>query len=323
MVFVAAIIAVAIVAQFPSLLRTSTAPMITPAAENTTTAAHTSTNLSDISPRSANQRWLNLSTRVYLIAISGAALIGAVGILASFFIYFYSARVGEEQAAATLRLQTTGDLARAEAATANERTKALEAHTAELQQKTAGAQAEAAQANARAETARTEQARLTVELEQEHVERLRFQAQFAWRIIYPAQAMQLIETLSASPGAVNIEFFAGDAEATFLALQLERIFIAAKWKVGLSSKSYGSAVFFGVFVPPSDEAERNEVLAALRAAGIEPSVAQLPSSSFGFVAPHLPGPVIGIGSKPFPGIEELGKILEGFLPPADKPLGPK
>ena len=239
---------------------------------------------------------IELTNTIYTYAYL-ALIIGAIMTTAATMSLFWSSAIRDKFADTQLQIAKT------EAAKANERAGALESQTAGLQK-------QAAEADARAEASREEQARLAIDLEREKIERLKFQGQFAWRILQPNEIRLMYNVLAASPGNVNIAFFSGDPESTFLALQLERIFIAAHWKVSLSATSYGMAVFFGVWLPPSDAPGRDIVLQAFRAIGFEPPQLELPPANMAYATPPLDGPTIGVAPKPIPGADALGKVFE-------------
>ena len=121
------------------------------------------------------------------------------------------------------------------------------------------ARTEAIEATASAERARAEQKRLQVELEHERVERLRFEREFAWRTLSSTQENSLVQDLSVAPSAINVEFVSNDPEVTFLAIQFQRIFKAAGWKVEAVANTYAGSVFFGIFVSPTPHSEQPTV----------------------------------------------------------------
>lgn len=151
------------------------------------------------------------------------------------------------------------------------------------------ARTEAIEATASAERARAEQKRLQVELEHERVERLRFEREFAWRTLSSTQENSLVQDLSVAPSAINVEFVSNDPEVTFLAIQFQRIFKAAGWKVEAVANTYAGSVFFGIFVPdPRDKTSvgaTQTVREALRRAGIS------------FVTDKPPMPIMGFGGN--------------------------
>ncbi|HEX2942179.1 MAG TPA: hypothetical protein VHO91_14115, partial [Rhodopila sp.] len=152
---------------------------------------------------------------------------------------------------------------------------------------------------AEAEQARVEQARLKLALEQEQVERLKFQGQFAWRTLSPEQRTTLVRLLSEQKGAVQIEFVSTDPEATFVAIQFEHVFRAAGWKIGFSANTYAGAVMLGVIVPDTPSNSTEVIRRALENVQIGFQTQQPPAQTMGFSSPSSSEAArLVIGSKP-------------------------
>lgn len=148
----------------------------------------------------------------------------------------------------------------------------------EVGERTAGLEAEAA--NARLET-----------------ERLK--AQFAWRTISPEATKALEVELAAHPGAVNVEYVAGDPEANNLAIQIANIFGTAKWQVGMMGQTFAGTAIFGLWVPDPPAKDTNVIRAAFTKYGLGFSPAAMPGtgSLMGYGGSVPGGATIFIGSK--------------------------
>ena len=246
---------------------------------------------------------------IFRWATVSALIFGGVGILSA----FVSAWIGYEITDATQKeanqkiaeAHALSDLAKAEVAQA-------QVEIAKSNERIAILQTNTETAIANAENARAEQARLNVALNREQIERLRFQAQFAWRVIPAEAAAKMIEKLSAAPSSIEITFIASDPEATFFAQQLIRIFSLAKWNLSQRAGTYPGIVMFGVFAPGPDTAETRSVRDALLLAGIIPSTQEPPSFSMGSVSSNFsgtPAASITIGSKATP---EMAGLIDSF-----------
>jgi hypothetical protein len=273
-------------------------------------------------PAETVQAWSNAA---YIIAIAIAAVL-------TFLIYQSSALVvsdkerqleryksdAQQQVAAA---QTEAELAKSNAALANERAAQLELRAAELEKETAdvkartvGLQNETEAAKASAEQARAEQERLKIDLTREQMARLDFESQFAWRTIPANVHDKLIALLAIKPGTMQIGFVAADPESTFLALQLQQIFSAAKWQTSLSANTYPGQILVGIFVPDTGDAETEQARAALKSVGILFSTGNAPAQAMSFGSTDSSKPLIVVGSKPTPTILNLIQSMNARPP---------
>lgn len=273
-------------------------------------------------PAETVQAWSNAA---YIIAIAIAAVL-------TFLIYQSSALVVADKERQLERYksdaqtqvagaQREAEIAKSGAAQANERAAQLELRAAELEKETAdvkartvGLQRETEAAKAAAEQARAEQERLKIGLTREQIARLQFESQFAWRTLAPEIRQKMVSALAINPGTMQIGFVSADPESTFLALQLQQIFLAAKWQTSLSANTYPGQIFVGIFVPNSGNAGTDQVRNALTSVGILFSTGDPPlqSMSFGSIDPSQPS--IVVGSKPTPAIVELIQSMNAQHP---------
>ncbi len=206
-----------------------------------------------------------------------ALILGAIITAISTMSLFWASGVRDKFA----DLQITA--AQDDAAHAIERTKDLELQTAQ---------------------AVKEQTRLQIELEKEQVGRLKFEAQFAWRVIDDPQKQILINTLATLPGTVNISFLNSDPESTFFASQLSNIFSSARWHVNMSAGVYPGSVILGVFIAgsPGTNDETQIVESAFSTIGLSFSNQAVapPPMSFGTLLPNAVN--IVVGGKPIPDV---------------------
>lgn len=249
------------------------AAMSTATAEAATTKLQPTTNASDgpDDPPSESQRRLDVSNRMYLIGASGAVAFGALGLIASFFIYLYSGRVSVEGRKEVERLRT-----------------------------------QAVAAVAQAESAKADQARLALDLEREKVARAQFEAEFSWRIIPPGQKTALTQALKQSSHIVAIEFPSGDQEATFFALQLIPVFEGAGWKVVPRSVP-SPQLSWGILVPGPENAAVKALREALTSANLSFGTddVAVPGMFMGEQNPATPDCRLVVGTKMTAALQKL------------------
>jgi hypothetical protein len=93
----------------------NTATMKVTAPDKATTEAQATTNQN---VGGDDQQRLDFWNRLYLAGAAGAAAFGALGLIASLFMYYYSGRVSREQNAVIRELRTASDVAKGEVARA-------------------------------------------------------------------------------------------------------------------------------------------------------------------------------------------------------------
>jgi hypothetical protein len=153
---------------------------------------------------------------------------------------------------------------------ADERMVQNEKETAKANAEAEKAKADIAQANAQIAQAQNSAAQAQLATEQ-------FKAQLAWRVIPPPAQTLLALKLSQSPAAIHLTYVAGDPECIFLAIQFEKVFMEARWRISTTSIQSMTSVFFGISIP-DDSANMGSVTnirAAFTAAGI-PFITQPP-----------------------------------------------
>jgi hypothetical protein len=102
-------------------------------------------------------------------------------------------------------------------------------------------------------------------------------ASLAWRLLNLPTAKVLIDALTLHPGSVRIDFVENDPETTFLAIQLQKIFVDSKWTCDARGAQFSGTVAFGIFIPNnSTTASVDCVRSAFTAAHIPFSNADAP-----------------------------------------------
>jgi hypothetical protein len=253
---------------------------------------------------------IEIANRVYTGAYVALVLGAALTAIATMSLVWASALRDKyaDQQVQTARSDAakdteSADVARAAAALAIERGKALEVA---------------------AEQARVEQGRLKVALEHEQVERLRFQSEFAWRALTADQRQRLLSILSASPNPVHLEFVANDPEVMSFAIQFQKLFRQAGWTVSFSANTYPGAILVGIIVPNSTGSATEVLRSSLTKAGIGFQIAEPPQQSVAYGQPAPTGVVarLVIGVKPTPVIlDALGAASAPGTSGAEPPTG--
>lgn len=156
------------------------------------------------------------------------------------------------------------------------------------------AKADAAKANERAAELEREAAK-----SREEAERLKGVVQ--WRAIPATNASELERLLAAKPGAVNLRWTDGDPEALFVAIQFSQIFSKAGWQVAPGSLKPLGQLFFGIVLLDSSGAAADELRDALTKAGIPVGTGNIQGGSASFGVATINGaPTLLIGSRPPP-----------------------
>jgi hypothetical protein len=99
--------------------QTTIAAMSTAKADAAINKLHTTMSASDgDDPSTSDQRRLDMANRTYLVGAVGAVAFGALGMMVSLFIYYYSGKVSEAQSATIRQLRTASKVAAADLARA-------------------------------------------------------------------------------------------------------------------------------------------------------------------------------------------------------------
>jgi len=132
----------------------------------------------------------------------------------------------------------------------------LHLETAKVQERAAQLEKEAAQA--RADTERLKQL-------------------VQWRTIDAAAFGRLIAGLSGPKGTVKLAYQAADPEALALSIQISKAFEqSGGWTLSPESRTYPSALYFGLFIPGPENDLVNELRNAFTAANIPFSTQEIP-----------------------------------------------
>jgi hypothetical protein len=123
-----------------------------------------------------------------------------------------------------------------------------------------------------------------------------------WRTLSPENAAELLKSLSAHPGSVNLRYTSGDPESLFFAIQLSKTLHEANWQVAPGSEN-SNLITFGVSLPGASSPDMDALRGAFSAAKI-PFATETPpntGSSVGFNIATIAGaPTLMVGSKPPP-----------------------
>jgi len=111
-------------------------------------------------------------------------------------------------------------------------------------------------------------AKLEKEAQEAHLETERLKQTMAWRAIDQITAQKIITTLSKAPHKALIAYTANDPEASFLAVQLSRIFELAHWTTFVQSRTYPGSMIFGITILPSENSATKLVQETLSEAKI-------------------------------------------------------
>jgi hypothetical protein len=176
-----------------------------------------------------------------------------------------------------------------------------------------------ADANAAGETAKAEAAEANKKAEAERLERLKLEAQFAWRRIDDARQAEMVSELSRNPQSVFVIWITGDPEAMLLAWQLIAIFQKSHWRAGGEGRQYPDSIITNVVVMGGPSASL--VSALLARAGLSPGPGPLPAFT-GMIVPHETGVteananvVILVGSRLRPADAAVMEAVKGQLRP--------
>lgn len=218
-----------------------------------------------IMPPSSDEIALNRANAAYLIAICLAAVFGAAGIGATFFVISYSNRVSAAQGRQVQQLQRDRDVARAEAARAD-------ARIAE-----ANAQAEAARKIAAEAQAATASAVLATE---------ELRKQTTGRTMPDDQINEISNALRGSGIHLQIECPFGDAEAAIYAAQVNIMLNANGVDVGKVNLRY-DGMFFGIAVLGPDDAYTQAIRKSFEDRGTKVRYTDAPTYSL-YIGNRLP-----------------------------------
>lgn len=148
----------------------------------------------------------------------------------------------------------------------------------------------AAQANERA-------AALEVEAEQARLAQEQLKARLAWRTLSAQQRDTLRNSIINTTGSVRIAYITNDPEATFLAIQLSRVFEGTNWRVEAESRTYADRVLFGIQIPGPANPQVQALRQAFRNAGITFSTEDVPLPIMAMAGGDETDALIMIGSK--------------------------
>jgi hypothetical protein len=158
-----------------------------------------------------------------------------------------------------------------------------------------------------------------VRAETERNERLKLEAQFAWRRIDDAQKVEMISVLSKTPQSVFVIWISGDPEATLLAWQLLDIFQKAGWRAGGEGRSYPNSIVTNVILSGPNAAL---ISPTLESAGLKSSIDPIPPLT-GMVVPHNTGVTEANASAVMLVGSRLRPVDEAVLDSAKAQLGKK
>jgi hypothetical protein len=173
-------------------------------------------------------------------------------------------------------------------------------------------------ANAAGEAAKADAAEANRKAETERSERLKLEAQFAWRRIDDARQAEMVSELSKNPQSVFVIWITGDPEAKLLAWQLIAIFQKSHWHAGGEGRQYPDSIVTNVVVAGPGAPSVSTLLARV---GLSPGPGPLPPFS-GMIVPHETGVteananvVILIGSRLRPADTAVMDAVKGQLRP--------
>ena len=152
---------------------------------------------------------------------------------------------------------------------------------------------ETAIAQANSETAKLGKEGAEARLETEKLKRA-----VGWRTISQQTASELETALSATPGAVNLQYPDSDPEAIFFATQFSRILEKAQWRVAPAAVNFSNAVSFGISLPSTEGTDGKILRKVFSAAKIPYSTKPLPIPVLSHGVKIDGAPILMIGSKP-------------------------
>jgi hypothetical protein len=151
--------------------------------------------------------------------------------------------------------------------------------------------------------------------ESERLERIKLEAQFAWRRITDEQQASIIAELSKhSDQSVFVVWISGDPEATLLSWQLISIFQKAYWRAGGEGRVYPNSILSNVVLDGHNAGLLEPLLAK---AGLKPSIGPFPPFA-GITVPNDTGVTernasvsVLVGSRLRPADEEVLAAVKG------------
>jgi hypothetical protein len=158
---------------------------------------------------------------------------------------------------------------------------------------TALANENAAKANEHAARANEDAAKAALETE-------KIKSQMAWRTVTQQQADAIRNRVAVTSGTITLAY-TDDPESRYFAIQLTRIFAAAKWNANAESRNYGGVAFLGICILKPITPKAQLVADTLTAVGIGYAVVDPPPSYTAQNARMGPTDVVVmVGSKPPP-----------------------
>ena len=147
-------------------------------------------------------------------------------------------------------------------------------------------------AHLRLETAQATERAANANLEQEKIK-----AKVAWRTVTTDMAKQLLSVLSKARHNITIASISNDAESSYFADQLLKVFKTAGWQTYAETQTYNRAIT-GIFVPDPATTSTTIVRQALTTAGISFFTETLPEPGMTMGYGASTEATVIIGSKP-------------------------
>jgi hypothetical protein len=170
---------------------------------------------------------------------------------------------------------------------------------AENEAETARANEAAAQAKEGAAKAAADVARANERAELARLETEKIKQQIAWRELSSTDAAKLAEELSKQPGSVTLIHMMDDPESFHLMQQFGAIFLKARWKVGIQSRSLANQNLSGILIVDRGTAETKAVVDAFSARNISFAIGPLPPAQ-AWQGSGVGSAAVLVGTKPMP-----------------------